>query len=152
VRVLYASIEQERTNVRKIIPTIAFAIGVSTAAIAQQPAPITSGPAEIFTRLPAGTTVANFYKQNVYDPSDNKIGEVDDVLIDKEGRVTAMIIGVGGFLGMGEKDVAIPFSALHASQKNNKWYLVLNTTKDVLKTAPGFTYDKTETTWVSAAG
>jgi hypothetical protein len=33
--------------------------------------------------------VTNFYKQNVYDPSDNKIGDVDDVLIDKEGRVTA---------------------------------------------------------------
>ena len=129
---------------RKIIPTIAFAIGVSTAAIAQQPAPMTSGPAEIFSRLPAGTTVTNFYKQNVYDPSDNKI-------VDKEGRVTALIIGVGGFLGMGEKDVAIPFSALHASEKNNKWYLVLNTTKDALKTAPGFTYDKTKTTWVSAA-
>src|SRR6476661_4963201 len=128
-----------------------FAICASAAAFAQQPAPTTAGPAEIFTRLPAGTTVTNFYKQNVYDPSDNKIGDVDDVLIDKEGRITAMIIGVGGFLGMGEKDVAVPFSALHASEKNNKWYLVLNTTKDALKAAPGFTYDKTKTTWVSAA-
>jgi len=73
--------------------------------------------------LPAGTTVTNFYKQNVYDPSDNKIGDVDDVLIDKEGNVTALIIGVGGFLGMGEKDVAIPFSDLRASEKNNKWGL-----------------------------
>ena len=73
--------------------------------------------------MPAGTTVTNFYKQNVYDPSDNKIGDVDDVLIDKEGRVTAMIIGVGGFLGMGEKDVAVSFSSVRASEKNNKWYL-----------------------------
>jgi sporulation protein YlmC with PRC-barrel domain len=56
---------------------------------------MTSGPAEILPGS-AGTTVTNFYKQNVYDPSDNKIGEVDDVLIDKEGRVTALIIGVGG--------------------------------------------------------
>jgi sporulation protein YlmC with PRC-barrel domain len=47
--------------------------------------------------LPAGTTVTNFYKQNVYDPADNKIGDVDDMLIDKEGRVTALIIGVGRF-------------------------------------------------------
>ena len=47
--------------------------------------------------------MTNFYKQNVYDPSDNKIGDIDDVLIDKEGRVTALIISVGGFLGMGEK-------------------------------------------------
>jgi sporulation protein YlmC with PRC-barrel domain len=68
--------------------------------------------------------VTNFYKQNVYDPSDNKIGGVDDPLIDKEGRVTAVIIGVGGFLGMGEKDVAVPFSSVRASEKNNKWYLV----------------------------
>ena len=136
---------------RRIIPTVAFAMAVSTTAIAQQPAPMTSGPAEIFTSLPAGTTVTNLYKQNVYDPSDNKIGDVDDVLIDKEGRVTAMIIGVGGFLGMGGKDVAIPFSAVHAYEKNDKWYLSLNTTKDALKTAPGFTYDKTKTTWVSAA-
>jgi hypothetical protein len=68
--------------------------------------------------------VTNFYKQSVYDPSDNKIGDVDDVLIDKEGRVTAVIIGVGGFLGMGEKDVAVPFSSVRASEKNNKRYLV----------------------------
>ena len=137
---------------RKIISATVFAMGVSVAALAQQPAPMASGPAKILTTLPAGTTVTNFYKQNVYDPSDNKIGGIDDVLIDKEGRVTALIIGVGGFLGMGEKNVAIPFSDIRASEKNNnKWYLVLNTTKDALKTAPGYTYDKTKTTWLPAA-
>jgi hypothetical protein len=73
------------------------------------------------------------------------------VLIDKEGRVAALIISVGGFLGMGEKDVAVPFSSVRASEKNNKWYLVLNTNKEALKTAPGFTYDKTKTTWIPAA-
>ena len=102
---------------KTIISAAALAISLSTAALAQQPAPTTAGPAEIFARLPAGTTVTNFYKQNVYDPSDNKIGDVDDVLIDKEGRVTAMILGVGGFLGMGEKDVAVPFSSVRASEK-----------------------------------
>ena len=139
---------------KKIISATAatvFAMGVSVAALAQQPAPVASGPAKIFTTLPAGTTVTNFYKQNVYDPSDSKIGDIDDMLIDKEGRVTALIIGVGGFLGMGEKNVAIPFSDVRASEKNNKWYLVLNTTKDALKGAPGFTYDKTKTTWGPAS-
>jgi sporulation protein YlmC with PRC-barrel domain len=136
---------------KTIIPAALFVIGTSTAAFAQQPAPTTAGPAEIFVLQPAGTTVANFYKQNVYDPSDNKIGDVDDLLIDKEGRVTAMIIGVGGLLGMGEKDVAVPFSSVRAWAKNDKWYLVLNTTKEALKTAPGFTYDKTKTAWVPAA-
>jgi sporulation protein YlmC with PRC-barrel domain len=136
---------------RKIISATVFAMGVSVAALAQQPAPMASGPAKILTTLPSGTTVTNFYKQSVYDPSDNKIGGIDDVLIDKEGLVTALIIGVGGFLGMGEKNVAVPFSDVRGSEKNNKWYLVLNTTKDALKGAPGFTYDKTKTTWGPAA-
>ena len=46
----------------------------------------------------------------------------------------------GGF----GKDVAVPFSSVRASEKNNKWYLVLNTNKDALKAAPGFTHDKTK--------
>jgi sporulation protein YlmC with PRC-barrel domain len=134
-----------------IISAAVLALSLSTAALAQQPAPATAGATQIFLSQPTGTTVTNFYKQNVYDPSDNKIGDVDDVLVDKEGRVTAMIIGVGGFLGMGEKDVAVPFSSVRASEKNNKWYLALNTTKEALKTAPGFTYDKAKTAWIPAA-
>jgi len=135
---------------RTIIWAGAFAMLTGTVAFAQQPAPMTSGPAEVFIRKPAGTTVTNFYKQNVYDPADAKIGDVDDVLLDKEGQVTAVVIGVGGFLGMGEKDVAVPFSSLRASEKNGKWHLVLNTTKDALKQAPGFTYDKAKTSWIPA--
>jgi hypothetical protein len=65
-----------------LVPSVHNHISISTAPLAQQPAPTTAGPTEIFLRQPAGTTVT---KQNVYDPSDNKIGEVDDLLIDKEG-------------------------------------------------------------------
>ena len=72
-----------------------------------------------------------------------------DVLVDKAGKVESLIIGVGGFLGAGEKDVAVPFDAVHATTKNNsKWYLVMNATKDSLKSASGFTYNKDTTTWV----
>ena len=55
-------------------------------------------------------TVTDWYKQNVYDPTDHKIGEIMDVLVDKSGKISALIVGVGGFLGAGEKDVALlPF-------------------------------------------
>ena len=47
---------------------------------------------------------------------------------------------VGGFLGAGEKDVAVPFEAVHPTMKDKKWWLVMNTTKDSLKSAPGFKY------------
>ena len=130
---------------------------MSTAAMAQSmnpPAapgatmPMTS--AKIMTTLPSGaSTVTNYYKQNVYDTADNKIGTVDDVLVDKTGKIHAAMVGVGGFLGMGEKDVAVPFDALNLTQKNNKWYLTMNATKDELKSAPGFKYDRNTTTWIS---
>jgi sporulation protein YlmC with PRC-barrel domain len=99
--------------------------------------------------MPNGKTVTNFYKQDVYDPSDNKIGKVDDLLVADSGKIDAAVIGVGGFLGMGEKDVLVEFNALKLTQKNNKWYLTMNTTKDELKNAPGWKYDRNTTTWIS---
>jgi sporulation protein YlmC with PRC-barrel domain len=137
---------------KPILAAALFAMTVSSVALAQQLASPAVGPAEVFIQRPSGTTVTNFYKRNVYDPADHKIGAVDDVLIDKAGRVTALIVGVGGFLGMGEKDVAVAFDSVRASMKNGEWYLVVNTTKDALKAAPGFTYNKATTTWVLTAG
>jgi sporulation protein YlmC with PRC-barrel domain len=93
-------------------------------------------------------TVTNYYKQDVYDPSQSKVGSVDDVLLDKSGKITGLVIGVGGFLGAGEKDVIVPFNAVRTEKKNDKWWLTLDQTKDDLKKAAGFTYDKASTTWV----
>jgi sporulation protein YlmC with PRC-barrel domain len=125
--------------------TVASAQAPQTAA---RPSP---GPAaQIMTSIPGNSvTVTHWYKQNVYDPGDNKIGEIMDVLIDRDGKATALIVGVGGFLGMGEKDVAVPFDAVRVTTKdNNKWYLVMNSTKDALKGAKGFKYDRNAMTWV----
>lgn len=109
------------------------------------------GPAaQILTSIPAdGMTVTHWYKQTVYDPGENKVGEIMDVLVDKDGKVVALIVGVGGFLGMGEKDVAVPFNAVQFKTKdNNKWWPVVNATKDALKAAPGYKYDRTAMTWI----
>jgi sporulation protein YlmC with PRC-barrel domain len=121
----------------------------STASFAQ---PVSSGRADLMTSVPASsTTVADWYKQNVYDPSNNKIGEIMDVLVSPDGHATALIVGVGGFLGAGEKDVAVPFTAVKHTMKDNSVYLTMDTTKDALKSAPGFKYDKDKTTWVPDA-
>jgi sporulation protein YlmC with PRC-barrel domain len=64
----------------------------------------------------------HWYKQSVYDPSDAKVGEIMDVLVDHDGKIAVLIVGVGGFLGVGEKDVAVPFNAVQFKTKdNNKW-------------------------------
>ena len=120
--------------------------GCAVAALA-----ITSAYAATMTMKAAPSeswTVTNYYKQAVYDPKEIKIGDIDDVLIDKSGKITGLVVGVGGFLGVGEKDVIVPFSAVKTTKKNDKWYLTMNTTKDDMKNAPGLTYDRNATRWV----
>jgi sporulation protein YlmC with PRC-barrel domain len=123
---------------------------VATCASAQAQQQRGGSAAQIMSNIPGNSeTVTHWYKQNVYDPQDNKIGEIMDVLLDQSGKATALIIGVGGFLGAGEKDVAVPFNAVQVTNKNNnKWYLVMNSTKDALKNAKGFKYDRSAMKWV----
>lgn len=71
----------------------------------------------------------------------NDVGEVNDVVLDWDGSVKAVVLGVGGFLGMGEKDVAIEMSSLRKvreSNDSNDWFLVVNTSKDMLTNAPAY--------------
>jgi sporulation protein YlmC with PRC-barrel domain len=104
--------------------------------------------AETMSSLPSdSSTVTNYYKQDVYDKGQNTVGKIDDVLIDKSGKITTLIVGVGGFLGAGEKDVALPFAAVKPEKKDNKWYLTVNETKDTLKAAAGYKYNSSTTTW-----
>jgi sporulation protein YlmC with PRC-barrel domain len=98
-------------------------------------------PAEQFT-------ITNYYKQDVYDRSLNFVGTVDDVLIDQQGKIRALIIGVGGFLGIGHKNFSEPFGGVQMAKKNGKWYLVMDANKETLQRVPGLKYDRNVTTWV----
>jgi len=116
---------------------------------AAQPMPSAPKGAEKMTAEPGDSvSVTEYYKQNVYDTSDNTIGEVSDVLHDKDGHVTAVILSVGGFLGLGAKYVSVPFNALRITEKDDKRYLVMDATKEALTSAPGYQYDKTTGKWV----
>jgi PRC-barrel domain len=72
-----------------------------------------------------------------------------DVLVGPGGQVNTVIVGVGGFLGAGEKDVAVSFNSIKKSMKDDKVHLTMDTTKEALKGAPGFKYDSAKTTWVA---
>ena len=52
------------------------------------------------------------FRVNVYNDHDEKIGDIVDVLLNPQGQVEGVVIGVGGFLGIGQHDVAVPFSEL----------------------------------------
>ncbi len=128
--------------------TVAILITIGYVA---NPASAAQDDSHLMMTLPGNTLpVSEYYKEDVYDAKDTKIGDVVDVLLAKSGQVAAVILGVGGFLGIGEKDVAVPFNAIHVTEKNGKRYLVMDTTKDALQSAPGYTYDRNKGQWVPA--
>ena len=49
----------------------------------------------------------------IYGPDNRKVGNISDVLMDHSGKAAAIVIGVGGFLGLGQKDVAVPYDQVH---------------------------------------
>ena len=88
-----------------------------------------------------GTTVKN--------DADESIGSINEIVLGKDGKVAAVVIGVGGFLGMGEREVAVNFDALRVAQDaNNRTVVSLDATKDTLKAAPEWRWagDRSNTT------
>jgi sporulation protein YlmC with PRC-barrel domain len=92
--------------------------------------------------------VSNIYSETIYDPNEKKVGKIEDMVLDKSGRVNAAILSVGGFLGVGDKDVAVPFDAIKVTEKNNKIWLTIDATKDALKAAPSVGFDKVHGIWI----
>ena len=99
------------------------------------------GSANFVTKQSADQHLASKFKgTDVIGANDEKIGDVSDMLFDKENKIIAYIVGVGGFLGIGQKDVAIaPTSFQVAPGKDpSDLKLRLSMTKEQLKEAPTF--------------
>lgn len=78
---------------------------------------------------------------NITNQANETVGEITDLAI-KNNQVDALILSVGGFLGVGEHYVAVSPASVKVSMKDNKWVATMNTTKDALKAAPEFKYPK----------
>ena len=79
----------------------------------------------------------------VNNEAGERIGEVNEIVLSKDGKVAAVVIGVGGFLGMGEHEVAVKFESLRLTQDaNNNTIVALSATKDSLKTAPEWRWSR----------
>ena len=78
---------------------------------------------------------------NVYNAANEKIGDVNDLILGSDGKISNAVIGVGGFLGMGEKLVAVPFNELKFStDENGNTHITLDRNKESLESAPDFKY------------
>ena len=77
--------------------------------------------------------------QSVYNEQKQKVGTIDDLIIAPDTSVSFVIVGAGGFVGLGKHDVAIPVTQL--SQQNGK-FLLPGATKDAIRALPKFEYAK----------
>lgn len=82
--------------------------------------------------------IANYVGKPILNDKGEKIGNIDDVLFDRTGKITTVVIGVGGFLGLGEKKVALPFEAITYSETAGKREIMVPLSKEALQTAPEF--------------
>jgi sporulation protein YlmC with PRC-barrel domain len=88
-----------------------------------------------------GQLASNLIGENVYNSTADdaeKVGDVNDLVLSKDGMVEAIVIGVGGFLGIGEKDVAIDFKTIDWAERDGDRWIVIEATADQLKELPDF--------------
>ena len=87
---------------------------------------------------------------DVYDPRGEKLGSIKELLLDIDnGKVCYAVLSFGGFLSLGEKLFAVPWSALKVDTENKRF--IMDTTEERMKNAPGFDSDNwpnmADTSW-----
>ena len=131
---------------RLMITTAAVAL-LAGPAMAQSPDQKQSPPAATATKgqliteqKPDQLLATKFKGTDVIGMNDEKVGDVTDILFDKDGKVLAYVIGVRGFLGIGSKDVALAPSSfqIQPATDREKMKLKISMTKDELKNAAEF--------------
>ena len=135
---------------------------LACAAFAQTSAPssssatgsVLSSPTTFLTQEMAGQWRASRLERlHVYNNNDERVGEVRELIVDRDGHVGAVVIGVGGFLGFREHDIAVPFNQVTwvgAAQSGAgadvarayPKHALINATKDQLLAAPEFKYTR----------
>jgi hypothetical protein len=89
---------------------------------------------------------------SVRNDANESIGSINDLILSKDGGVAAVVVGVGGFLGIGEREVALDFKSLKferdtsATARADAVVVRVNATKDALKAAPAWAWDERSTT------
>lgn len=122
--------------------SVAAVMSMATGAMATGDTPARSG-ADTTVGAAATTTfgkaeAGKLIGQSVETPAGERIGEVEAVNIGTDGKVTNVIVGVGGFLGVGERDVALGWKDLQVTENGGK--VVANLTKTRLEALEAYKY------------
>jgi PRC-barrel domain protein len=135
---------KRRATMRKtvVVGLMGVIMAVAAGNVAAQVAGSTTigVPATEITVLTKGWSAKNqILGKLVYNEQDEKVGQVDDIIVAPDKAISYAILGVGGFLGLGERNVVIPFTQLKADDGK---FMLRGATKDALKALPAFDYAK----------
>ncbi|CAN7586199.1 PRC-barrel domain-containing protein [Rhizobium sp. LjRoot30] len=99
-----------------------------------------AGDTYLTQQSPDEISANTYIGQPVYNGANENVGDINDLILKKDGGIVAAVIGVGGFLGIGEKYVAVPIQNVAVSQDAEGSDLKLTTTEtaESLKAAPEF--------------
>ncbi len=87
---------------------------------------------------PSEVLGTDFVGTPVVTKDGQQIGKISNLVFDQDGHIELAVIGIGGFLGIGEKEVAVPFDALKSEVVNNKHAFTVDATKEQIKAAPAY--------------
>jgi sporulation protein YlmC with PRC-barrel domain len=123
---------------------LAAAAQAQQAPSTQTSPPVTqSKPTPPTQELKGAWNASDFMNSRVYNMAGDRIGDVNDLVLDESGKITAVVIGVGGFLGIGEKAVSMrPDQVKRMVHSDGKPYFTVNATKEQLQSAPAYTKPK----------
>ncbi|MDQ0997272.1 sporulation protein YlmC with PRC-barrel domain [Phyllobacterium ifriqiyense] len=134
---------------KRLISSSAIVVALTITVAAQDGSdifgqPIVAAPAQdrYLVAAPGQVLTAGLIGQTVYNSSNDdaaSIGEIKDVVLNPEGRTESAVIAVGGFLGVGQKEVAVSLDQLSWAEKpDNKRWLVIAASKEELEKAPAY--------------
>lgn len=121
-----------------------FAAPAAFAQTTTQPSapPTASSDGMFYTHQSTEMRASKLIGTNVVNTANETVGEINEIVLGKDGKVAAVIVGVGGFLGMGEREVAMSYSGLRfAKDTNGRDVITVNATKDQLKAAPAWKWE-----------
>ncbi len=75
---------------------------------------------------------------DVYGADNQKIGDIDEVLLDRQGKIQGLVVGVGGFLGIGEKRVALAWDSVRLAERDGGRVFLVSATREQLEGMPAF--------------
>ena len=121
---------------------MAASVSAQTSSGAIQSAQTNTVVAKFVTVKPASTLSSKLIGLDLYNSHNEKLGDIEDLVIEDGKTVTGIVVSVGGFLGIGERYVVIDPATITLRSDGGTTRATTQTTKDDLKNAPTFDYSK----------